>query len=133
MFYAILAVVGWSLWAIFNKMAVSRIDPLMVQISAYSMHVFLVPVLILSSNFASLKKDYLGIFLAIFSAVCSAVAAYFYARAVKGSDVSSILSITTCYPALSFLLSVIFLGEPFSANKVFGFAIMILGAIVVNR
>lgn len=133
MHFALLAVCGWALWSIFNKMAVSRIDPILVQISAYSMHVFLVPFLILSSNFSSLKKDSLGIFLAVFSAVCSAIAAYFYARAVKESDVSSVLSVTSCYPAVGFLLSVMFLGESFSVKKAIGFAIMIFGAIIVNR
>jgi transporter family protein len=97
------------------------------------MHVVLVPILISTCNFSNLKKDYWGIFFAISSAMCSAIAAYFYARAVKGSDVSSVLSITTCYPALAFILSVIFLGESFSLNKFFGFAIMVLGAIIVNR
>lgn len=114
-------------------MSVSRIEPILVQISAYSMHVALVPILMSTCNFSSLKKDYFGIFLAIFSALCSAVAAYFYARAVKDADVSSVLSITTCYPAISFILSVVFLGESFSLKKFFGFAIMILGATIINR
>jgi len=121
------------MWAILNKMAVSRIDPALVQISAYSFYIFLVPILISASNFQSLKKDQVGIALAIFSAICSAVAGYFYARAVKTSDVSSVLSITTCYPSLAFLLSVLFLGETFSFKKFFGFAIMITGAIIVNK
>lgn len=131
--YAILAVFGWAMWAILNKMAVQRIDPVLVQISAYCVHIVLVPILISTSNFSSLKKDYFGILFSFSSAICSAIAAYFYARAVKGSDVSSVLSITTCYPSLAFILSVIFLGETFSLNKFFGFAIMILGAIIVNR
>lgn len=130
--YVTLAIVGWATWAVFNKLALNYISPYAVQ--------FLTSGVALSLSYfywknipEGMKWSTMGIVWTVLAALATFGGSLAYMYAASQNQVSSVISLTACYPALTFLIAVLFLGETFTLAKFGGLCLILLGVWVVNR
>lgn len=127
-----LAIFGWALWAIFNKLALNHIHPFAVQFVAA---VICVPLTILYWCLIpkDMKWNVAGIVWATLAACVTfgGTIAYMYAASQK--EVTQVIGYTALYPSITFLLAIIFLGETFTLNKFIGLVLVLAGVWVVNK
>lgn len=130
--YICIAIVGWASWAVLNKTALNHLNPMALQ---FITSLFSFPLSFLYWQFV--PKDTRWTSVGIGWTIAAAVAtfggslAYMYAASQK--EVSSVISLTACYPALTFLLAVMFLGETFTMTKFGGLVLILLGVWVVSK
>lgn len=130
--YIVLAVIGWSTWAIFNKLALNHIHPFAVQFVAA---LVCIPLSFIYYNFIpkDMKWDKAGIAWAAIAACVTFGGSCCYMFAASQKEVSTVIGFTALYPALTFLLAVVFLGETFTANKFIGLLLVLAGVWVLKR
>jgi uncharacterized membrane protein len=66
------------------------------------------------------------------SAVCLAFGGFSYLSAMKLLPASYVISITSCYPVIMYVLAVRFLKERFSMARFAGIALVVLGGTLVH-
>ena len=116
-----LSLVGWGLGAFFSKMATNRIGEASVfwDLTGY------IPLVIIYTLFAFKAKDIfgankMGIMYGLIAGLTGAVGLISFYLLVSKKDAGIATSITAMYPALTALLSFIFLGEKITMIKAFG-------------
>lgn len=126
MYLILLSILGWGVGAIFYKMANMHLHPLMVSMVITSVYVLATPIAFLFVKFDT-SFNWTGVSYAVIGALCVAIAsiASFYALRTGGAGEVTVL--TSLYPGLTLLLSVIFLGEEMTLRKTAGI-ILALGS-----
>ena len=130
--YIILAILGWSSWEVFNKLALNHLPPFAVQ---FLTAILSIPLAILYWN--CIPKDTKWTAPGIAWTVLAALAtfggslAYMYAASMK--QVSAVISLTACYPALTFLIAVLFMNETFTLAKFGGLCLILVGVWFISR
>lgn len=116
-----LSLVGWGLGAFFSKMATNRIGEASVfwDLTGY------IPLVIIYTLFAFKAKDIfgankMGIMYGLIAGLTGAVGLISFYLLVSKKDAGIATSITAMYPALTAILSFIFLGEKITMMKAFG-------------
>lgn len=117
----ILALFGWGVGAFFSKMATNRIG----EASVFWDVIGYFPLTIMYTLFAFKAKDIfsgdkLGIMFGIIAGLAGAVALISFYLLVTKKDAGVATSITAIYPALTAILSFIFLGEKITPIKIAG-------------
>lgn len=117
----ILSLMGWGFGAFFSKMATNRIGEASVfwDLTGY------IPLVIIYTLFAFKAKDIfgaskIGIMYGLIAGLTGAVGLIAFYLLVAKKDAGIATSITAMYPALTALLSFIFLGEKITILKAVG-------------
>lgn len=125
-----LTILGWGSGALLCKVATNHISPMMLAVITTAIYVIMMPPLF---YFVKFDKGYNGVGLtfAILGAVAMALGsvAYFYALQKGQAGITTILAGT--YPALTLVLSGLFLGEGITIRKVIGFGTVLVGSLIV--
>lgn len=130
-FLIIVAIVGWALWSIFNRLATQRVDPYLTMMIGMMSNFIMVPFYL--PMVKSFKTSWTGVGWIVASSVCVCTAVLAYTVLAMRTSVSSAISTTALYPMLSFFLAVAFLHESFSWQKCVGLAMMVVGTIFITR
>jgi uncharacterized membrane protein len=70
---------------------------------------------------------------AIVAGACGAIALMcFYGAIGAGGNVSTVAAISAVYPAVTFILAVLFLGDTFTLTKVAGVALVVGGVVLLS-
>jgi transporter family protein len=143
MFLAVsLAILASLLWAITNhidKFLVSGIDEagksiktLMI-FSTLVAGVVLLPIWLIASMFQGwISVNWFSLIMILLSAVASALAIYFYFRALDQNDTSVVVIMFQMIPVFTYLLALMFFHETLSMPQLVGAAIIMLSAILVS-
>lgn len=143
MFLAVsLAILASLLWAITNhidKFLVSGIDEagksiktLMI-FSTLVAGVVLLPIWLIASMFQGwISVNWFSLIMILLSAVASALAIYFYFRALDQNDTSVVVIMFQMIPVFTYLLALMFFHETLSMPQLIGAAIIMLSAILVS-
>jgi bacterial/archaeal transporter family protein len=121
----IMMIVGWGVGSFFYKIACVNIHPIIVSTLVTSLYMLLTPF-----AWGFMKFDHrvntIGVTAAVVGGafICMASVAYFYALQ-KGSA-GEVTLLSSMYPGLTLLLSILFLGEPLTIKKCVG--ILLAGA-----
>lgn len=128
----ILTILGWGLGAVFCKVATNNLSPMMLAVITTAMYVIMMPPLFYFVKFDK-SVNGVGLAFALLGALAMALGsvAYFFALQRGAAGNTTILAAT--YPALTLLLSGLFLGEGITYNKVIGFATVLVGSLIVIR
>lgn len=118
LFLALLSLVGWGVGAFFSKLATNRIGESSVfwDITGY------VPIVIVYTLFAFKAKDIfggdkMGVIYGLLAGAIGAVGLIAFYLLVAKKDAGVATSVTAMYPALTAILSFIFLGEKITVVK----------------
>jgi bacterial/archaeal transporter family protein len=127
------SILGWGVGSVFYKLANNNIHPMMVTTIVTSVYVLLTPL-----AFFFVKFDHTtntpGIMYSVGGALCMCVGslAYFYALKAGGSA-GETATLTALYPALTLLLSYLFLGEQLSIKKGIGMALALISIFFLTQ
>lgn len=119
-----------------QKLAVRAMPTPSVQLCVFCTYMCVVPVALFIARRRShgdLALTTAGAGWSAASALLAVVAAYSFSFAIQHRPVSQVMSITQCYPILSFVLCWMVLREPVSPLKVVGAVVMVLGCAIMNH
>jgi transporter family protein len=128
----IISIIGWGIGSIFIKMANDNIHPIMVSAIMTAMYVVLIPV-----SFLVIKVNHSvnpnGVLYSLVGGLtmCIGSLAYFYA--LKNGNAGEVTAMTSLYPGLTLVLSIMFLGEGFSLKKGIGILLALASVYVLSR
>jgi transporter family protein len=130
---ALLSAVAWAFWGVFSKLSTNHHVPpgLLAFLSACAS--FTVITLYFIWQRFPLAKTSTGLVFALSSGICGAIGMLLFAEAIKLGNAAIIVTLTATYPALTVLLSLLFLHESISVVNVVGVLLVTVGVTLVAR
>lgn len=131
--FIILATLGWGLWGFFNKGAQGRIGAAQISFMVASTSIITAPIYMkLMNQSGGFVWDWFAMGLAFLSGLCAAVASLSYTSALSTMNVATVIGITSAYPLITLVLTMIFYQEPVTLKQFIGFILVILGVIILS-
>lgn len=125
------ALLAFGVWGIASNLALRSLS--WASVLGCTAFVYLLATLILASS------GKVGIHLGrdlgwgIVAGACGAIALIcFFAAISAGGDVSTVAAISAVYPAVTFILAVVFLGDSFTLTRVAGVALVVGGVVLLS-
>ena len=128
----IITIVGWGIGSLFYKLGSNYIHPIMVETIAAIVYIILIPLPFLFINVDRTLNTH-GIIYSILGAVTMLIGTmgYLYALRTGGAGVTTTL--VCLYPALTLLLSCLFLGEKITGRNILGVVLALLSFITLSK
>lgn len=127
----ILTIVGWGLGSFFYKPANDQMHPFMVTTIATCMYVILTPITFFFVKFDKTVTT-TGVVCSLIGAMLMGIGSLAYYFAIKKGGVGEIAAVTSLYPALTLILSMIFFHEDLTWRKGIGIGLAMLAAVVLS-
>jgi bacterial/archaeal transporter family protein len=125
------AVLAFGVWGVASKLALRSLS--WGSVLGCTACVYLIATVILASS------GKVGIHIgrdlgwAIVAGACGAIALVcFYGAISAGGDVSTVAAISAVYPAVTFILAVLFLGDSLTLTKAAGIALVVGGVVLLS-
>ncbi len=134
--YLLLAILLWGIAPIFDKFGVKSVDVYtgIFYKNFVATTFFGIFYLIYFGIERLWNCDFVGVGWYILSGICASVLGMiFYFNALKLADASLVVPIVATYPLISTILSVIFLKEHLSIDRIIGVIFIILGIWLIIR
>jgi transporter family protein len=135
--FLLLAILGWGLGAFFDKVSLKHMDPSGAFYVRSLFMIFVFTPLILwkyaPTKQALLGSDKLGPIFVMSSVIVSMGGVFFYLKALSGGEATKIVPLSSTYPAVTFVLALLFLGESFSVNKLIGTLLLSGGIYFISK
>lgn len=128
----VITILGWGIGSIFYKVANNNIHPVMVSTIVTGMFILLTPV-----SFKIFDVDcHINTTGVIFSllggfTMCVGTFAYFYA--LKNGGAGEVTTMVALYPALTLILSVLFMNEGMTLRKGIGVSLALLSVLLLSK
>lgn len=123
-------VVALGVWGIAGKLALRTLswgDVLVVTAAVYA--VTAIVLLVIGRAGVRIESN---TWWALLAAVCVVSALVFFYLALEGGEASKVVPVSAAYPAVTLVLSAIFLSENISLTKIGGLLLVIGGVIVLS-
>lgn len=82
---------------------------------------------------SSMSWTWSGVAFSILAAIASSIGSIIFIYLLRGRDVSSLVGYAACYPLVTFIIAIIFLGESFSVMRLIGICFVLLGLSFIGR
>ncbi len=127
-------IVAWGTWGVFTKLAVERLDQQALLWSS----LIVVPVVFLiylasTGQLAPLKMDGRGIGFAMLGGVGAALGTVCFYMLLSRERASLAVPMTSIYPAVTVILSVLFLNEQLNAAHALGILCALTAVVLLSR
>lgn len=134
MLLIIATTIAWGAWGIFDKLAVARAHPLVVQLYGSLFSLMYVPLYVWVLRREGIPLGWPAsawhwILLASATGMFGLIA---FVYALKLGSATFVIGATAAYPAAAVLLARLFLGEPLNAAKLIGILLVSAGLFVLN-
>ncbi len=127
---ALLAMVFWGVWGLFQKMATNHMPPRSVFIVSALGAVVVVAAILTTSKFPhTLSAD--GVLFAVIAGVCSSIGGLFFLSAVSRGEASVVITFTALYPVITVLLSFSLLRESITLKQGMGIVLALLSMVLL--
>jgi len=127
-------IVAWGTWGIFSKLAVERIDQqVLVWGSLVVVPAIFVIYLVASGQLVPLEMHPWGIAFAALGGVGAAVGTVCFYLLLARERASLAVPMTSLYPALTVILSVLFLKEHLNGAQVLGVFFAVAAVVLLSR
>jgi len=135
--FLLLAILGWGLGAFFDKACLKHMDPSgAFYVRTLFMIIVFTPLLAWKysqTKQALLGSDKLGPIFVMSSVIVSMAGVFFYLKALSGGEAMRIVPLSSTYPIVTFALALLFLGESFTLNKLFGTLLLAGGIYFISK
>lgn len=130
-----LAVFGWGSWAIFQKLAVRNMSPLLVMMTVAYVYSAFAPMMWLGmkAHAAPMEWSFWGVVWTILASLCSVSAGYAFLFAIENKPVTQVVPWIQTYPIFTLAVGWLFLGETVTVTRVVGSLLIAFGAFIMNR
>jgi transporter family protein len=130
-FFIAATILGWGFGSFFYKLANNTVHPVMVSTIAMALYLFLLPMM-----WVVVKFDHAvtlgGVLYALIGSLCMCVATLSYSYILRnGGAVGQTTILTSLYPALTLVLSMMFLGETLSIKKMIGVMLALISFAIL--
>ena len=125
---------SWGAWGIFDKLAVARTHPLVVQLYGSLVSLAFLPVYLWVLRRAGVPLGWpagAGAWIALAS-VTGVLGLVAFVYALKLGSATYVIGVTAAYPVVSLLLARLFLGEPLTVSKVAGIVLVSAGLYALH-
>ena len=131
-YLVIISILGWGVGSLFYKMANSSIHPVMVSTIVTLVYIVITPLPFLFMSFDKTVTT-TGIWTSVVGGLlmCAGSMGYFYA--LRNGEAGEITTITALYPALTLVLSCLFMGETMNFKKAIGVALACASFYILSR
>lgn len=127
-------IVAWGTWGIFSKLAVERIDQqVLVWGSLIAVPAVLLAYLAATGQLVPLKIHGAGVTFAVLGGLCAALGTVCFYLLLSRERVSLAVPMTSLYPAITVILSVLFLKEHLSGLHVLGVLFALTAVALLSR
>jgi len=126
-----LAIFGWGVGSLFYKVANDAIHPLMVSTIVTVVYVIMTPVAFVTTKFDK-TLNWTGVAFSILGGVAMGVGSIGYSFALKKGGAGEITAVAALYPALTLILSMLFLHEEMSVRKGIGILLALSSVAVLS-
>ena len=131
---AAVTIVAWGSWGVFSKLAVDRIDQqVLVWGSLIAVPVIFFIYLAASGQLVPLKMHGPGVGFAVLGGVGAALGTICFYLLLARERVSLTVPMTSLYPAVTVILSVLFLREHLSGAHVLGIVFALAAVALLSR
>ena len=132
----LISAIAYGVWAIFQKLAVSRLHPLQIQVISGCIAIILIPVylLYLYYKIPNIPISTPGIIFSALASCCSIIGALSFLFAIQNkNDIGTMSVLVSASPVITIILAVIFLGEKLTASKLVGVALIMFGVVILGH
>jgi EamA-like transporter family. len=130
----ILCVLIWGTTTFLQRLSSDRMNPFLMQIVMSFGFMLFIPVALKMVPPSEFKWSWYSICLTFFATILSIIANVCLYTSLKGNqNTGSSIMLVSLYPVVTLVLSAIFLHEQFSALKITGVVLMIVGAFCLSR
>ncbi len=126
---AVMALILWGVWGVFQKLATSRMPPRNVYLVS-ALGAIVVVLVILSVSKFPIQMSVEGTLFAVIAGICSALGGLLFVHAVSRGEASVVITFTALYPVVSITLSFVLFKEAITLKQGIGI-IMALFSIVL--
>ncbi len=135
--FLLLCILGFGLGAFFDKVSLKHMDPSGAFYVRTLFMIFIFTPLVLwkypQTRQALLGSDKLGPVFVLSSVLVSMGGVFFYLKALSGGEATRIVPLSSTYPAVTFVLALLFLGESFTVNKFIGTIFLTGGIYFISK
>lgn len=122
----------WGISTFLNRIVAKTTSPFFMQVVVGIIYFLYIPIALKMVGFNNLKNNLNNIWLVVVATVISISANVLLYAGLKNNSSSSNIMLISLYPAVSVILSAIFLNENLSLIKIIGIIVMVIGAIMLN-
>lgn len=131
-FFIFATILGWGLGSFLMKPATNYAHPIMISSISLCLYIILLPMMWLFIKFDH-HITFTGVSYTLAAALCMCVGTLGFSYALRsGGSVGQTTILTALYPALTLMLSVIFLGENMTAKKGIGVVLALVSFILLG-
>jgi transporter family protein len=122
---------GWGFWGFFLKLSDKRIGQQVAFWDSIALLIVIILYLVFSNQLFPLKNDTVGISWGILAGVAAGAASIFLFVLLSKNPVGYLVTLSALYPAITIILSVIFLHEQITPVKAIGFIFAFMAFILL--
>lgn len=126
-----ITIIGWGVGSLFYKVANDSIHPLMVSTIVTAVYIVMTPIAFATQKFDKTLNT-TGIVFAILGGLAMGVGSIGYSFALKRGAAGEVTAVAALYPALTILLSMLFLHEEISWRKGFGMGLALISVFILS-
>ncbi len=127
---AILAMILWGIWGLFQKLATNHMAPRNVYFFATAGALCVVCSVLATSSFP-LSVTSKGIFFAVLAGVCSSLGGLLFLTALSKGTASIVIPFTALYPVITIALCLTILQEAITLKQGIGIALALLSMLLL--
>lgn len=126
-----LCIIACGVGSLLYKIAADQIHPIMMSALITSVYFLLIPAAFFFVKFPKVMT-LSGSLAAVCGGLCMAIGSLALFSALKRGDAGTTTAVSAIYPAITLLLSVIFLGEKMNVKTGMGIVLALVGVILIG-
>jgi transporter family protein len=130
-YLVLLSIFGWGVGSLFYKVANDNAHPLMVSTIVTVVYIVLTPIPFMFMKFNT-SVNTTGIIFSILGGLCMCVGSLGYFYSLRSGNAGNVTILTSLYPALTLLLSCIFMKETIGLKQGIGMGLALVSFILLS-
>jgi drug/metabolite transporter (DMT)-like permease len=131
-YYIILCAFIWGTTTFLNKLSADKMSPILMQVIVALCYIAYIPFAFKFSPASELKWCWSSAALTGIASIMAIIGNVIFYTNIRGSGAGSSAMLLSLYPAITLILSVVFLGEKLSYLQISGIIFMIFGAFLLT-
>jgi transporter family protein len=127
---AVVTLVLWGVWGLFQKLATNQMAPRNVYLAAV-VGMIAVALVVLATSGSPLKMNARGFSLAVLAGICSSLGGFLFLHAVSRGKASIVIPFTALYPLVTIVLSLTVLNETITAKQSIGIILALISMVLL--
>jgi bacterial/archaeal transporter family protein len=127
----VMSIIGWGIGSLFYKVANDNIHPIMVTTIVTAVYILVTPFAFIFFKFDT-HINGTGLLFAVLGGLSMAVGSLGYFYALRNGAGGTVTALTALYPALTLLLSALFMKETISLKQGIGMVLALVSFFLIN-